>query len=236
MPYYYYSSYYYADTVFLLAMLVTFIFALIAQFRVKSTFAKYAKVHSKKGITGFEAARTILNRNGLNHVSIEKVQGTLSDHYDPRANVIRLSAEVYDSTSVASIGVAAHECGHAIQYAEEYGPIKLRAAIIPMTRVGSTLAFPLILLGLVLSMTGLAYVGVAFFSLSTLFQLVTLPVEYNASARAIATLDEYGTLDDEESKQAKKVLSAAALTYVAALATSLVQLLRMIAIVSNRKR
>ncbi|MCI8590450.1 MAG: zinc metallopeptidase [Clostridiales bacterium] len=236
MPFYYYSSYYYADTVFLLVMLVTFIFALVAQFRVQSTFAKYAKVHSKKEITGFEAARTILNRNGLTHISIEKVQGTLSDHYDPRANVIRLSAEVYDSTSVASIGVAAHECGHAIQYAEEYGPIRLRAAIIPLTRVGSFLAFPLILIGLVISMTGLAYIGVAFFSLSTLFQLVTLPVEYNASARALATLDEYGTLDAEESKQAKKVLSAAALTYVAALATSIVQLLRMISIVSNRRR
>ena len=236
MPFYYYSSYYYADTVFLLAMLVTFIFALTAQFRVKSTFSKYAKVHSKRGITGAEAARTILNRHGLNHINIEKVQGTLSDHYDPRANVIRLSEEVYESTSVASIGVAAHECGHAIQYAEEYAPIRLRAAIIPLTRVGSTLAFPLILIGLVLSMTGLAYIGVAFFSLSTLFQLITLPVEYNASSRALATLDEYGTLDTEESKQAKKVLSAAALTYVAALATSLVQLLRMIAIVSNRRR
>ena len=233
MPFYFY---YYTDTVFLIALVVAFIFALFAQFRVQSTFAKYAKVHSKKGVTGADAARAILNRNGLQHVSIEKVAGNLTDHYDPKANVIRLSEQVYDSTSVASIGVAAHECGHAVQYAENYGPIKLRAAIIPLTQIGSTLAFPLILIGLVLSMTGLTYVGVAFFSLSTLFQLVTLPVEYNASARALTTLDEYGTLDAEEGKQAKKVLSAAALTYVAALATSIVQLLRMISIVSNRKR
>ena len=207
-----------------------------AQIKVKSTFSKYSKVASRRSVTGADAARMILDRNGLSNVKIERVSGELSDHYDPKANVVRLSEGVYGSNSVAAIGVAAHECGHAVQHATGYGPIKLRMAIIPATQIGSSLALPLILLGLILSMTGLAYIGVAFFALSTLFQLVTLPVEFNASSRALETLESYGTLDDEELGGAKKVLSAAAMTYVAALAASLLNLLRLLSIVNSTSR
>ena len=207
-----------------------------AQIKVKSTFSKYSKVASRRSVTGADAARMILDRNGLSNVKIERVSGELSDHYDPKANVVRLSEGVYGSNSVAAIGVAAHECGHAVQHATGYGPIKLRMAIIPATQIGSSLALPLILLGLILSMTGLAYIGVAFFALSTLFQLVTLPVEFNASSRALETLESYGTLDDEELGGAKKVLSAAAMTYVAALAVSLLNLLRLLSIVNSSSR
>lgn len=234
MPFLYYG---YGSGSFWYGMLIiAFIFSLFAQIKVNSTFSKYSKVRSKRNITGADAARTILNRNGLSNVRIERVSGSLTDHYDPRTNTVRLSESVYDSTSVASIGVAAHECGHAVQYATEYGPIKLRMAIIPATRIGSSLAIPLVLIGLIFSLTGLAYIGVAFFALSTLFQLVTLPVEFNASSRALTTLDEFGTLDDEELKGAKKVLSAAAMTYVAALAVSAVNLLRLLSMVNSNSR
>lgn len=235
MPYYLYYGYG-SSAFWMIALLVAFVFSMYAQFKVKSTFSKYSKVISKRGMTGADAARTILDRNGLQNVKIERVSGSLSDHYDPRTNVVRLSDSVYDNPSVASIGVAAHECGHAVQYAVGYGPIKFRTAIIPVTQVGSNLAMPLILIGLVLGAAGLAYLGVAFFALSTFFQLVTLPVEFNASSRALSTLQEYGTLDDEELRSAGKVLSAAAMTYVAALAVSLVNLLRMAAIVSSRSK
>ena len=207
-----------------------------AQIKVKSTFSKYSKVASRRSVTGADAARMILDRNGLSNVKIERVSGELSDHYDPKANVVRLSEGVYGSNSVAAIGVAAHECGHAVQHATGYGPIKLRMAIIPVTQIGSSLALPLILLGLILSMTGLAYIGVAFFALSTFFQFVTLPVEFNASSRALETLESYGTLDDEELGGAKKVLSAAAMTYVAALAVSLLNLLRLLSMVNSNSR
>ncbi len=234
MPFLYYG---YGTGSFWYGMLIiTFILSLWAQIKVNSTFSKYSKITSRRNLTGADAAQTILRRNGLSNVRVERVSGSLTDHYDPRTNVVRLSESVYDSNSVAAIGVAAHECGHAVQHATNYGPIKLRMAIIPATRIGSSLAMPLILIGLLLSMTGLAYIGVAFFALSTLFQLVTLPVEFNASSRALATLEEYGTLDDEELKGAKKVLSAAAMTYVAALAVSAVNLLRLMSIVSSGSR
>lgn len=234
MPFLYYG--YGSGSIWYSLLIVAFIFSMWAQIKVNSTFTKYSKVSSRRGITGADAARMILDRNGLSNVKIERVSGNLSDHYDPRTNVVRLSDSVYGSDSVAAIGVAAHECGHAVQHATGYGPIKLRMAIIPATQIGSTLSLPLLLLGLFLGMTGLAYIGVAFFALSTFFQLVTLPVEFNASSRALETIEGYGTLDDGELKGARKVLSAAAMTYVAALAVSLLNLLRLLSIVNSRRR
>ncbi len=235
MPYYY-SLYYGGDAIWVVLMLVAYVFTLIAQVKVKSTFNKYSKHKSARALTGAQAARMILDRNGLRNVRIERVSGSLSDHYDPKANVVRLSDTVHDNDSIAAIGVAAHECGHAVQYAVGYGPIRLRMAILPVTQFGSSLAFPLIFIGLLLQFTGLAYLGVALFALATFFQLVTLPVEFNASSRALAVLSDYGTLDDDELRGAKKVLSAAAMTYVAALAVSLTNLLRLLSMVNRRNR
>jgi len=245
MPFYGYYSFYGMDSSVLVLLIAAMAFSLYAQFKVNSTFNKYSGVTSYGGRTAAEVARAILDGNGLSHVRIEHVSGNLTDHYDPKANVIRLSDTVYGSRSVAAIGVAAHECGHAVQYGVNYVPIKLRAAIIPVTRIGSGLAMPLILLGILMSAAGsaqnnlgitIAYIGIALFSLSTVFQLITLPVEFNASNRALATLQGDGILSDSELKGASKVLSAAALTYVAALAVSLVNLLRMISLVNNRRR
>jgi len=186
---------------------------------------------SSRGYTAAEVCRQILDRNGLYHVRIEHIAGNLTDHFDPTTNVVRLSDSVYNSRSVASIGVAAHEVGHAIQYAVGYVPIKIRAAIIPVTNFGSKLSMPMILLGFVFGWQPLVNLGIVLFSLMTLFQLVTLPVELNASGRALRTLDADGILYGEEVKQAKSVLTAAALTYVAALAVSLAQLLRLLLLV-----
>jgi Zn-dependent membrane protease YugP len=187
-------------------------------------------------MTGFDSARCILDANGLYDVRIERVHGHLTDHYDPRANVIRLSDSVFDSPSAAAIGVAAHEAGHAIQYAKGYAPIKLRQSIIPMTRIGSSLAMPLFIIGILFAMAELMYVGIAFYSLALLFQLVTLPVEFNASRRAMAALRESALLSESELQASRKVLTAAALTYVAALASSLLSLLRLIILANNRRR
>ena len=232
----------------LLLLLPAMIFALVAQARVQSTFKKYDRVHSQRRMTGADTARRILDLNGLYHVKIEYVRGHLNDHFDPRTNVIRLSDATYGSTSVAAIGVAAHEAGHAVQYATCYAPIRLRGAIIPVTQFGSRLAMPLFLIGLLLtgfSASGgslgelLMLGGIILFSLSTLFQLVTLPVEFNASSRALRTLEESGILQGEEISGAGAVLNAAAMTYVAALATSLAYLLRFILIAagaSGRRR
>lgn len=236
-----YGYYYMYGTDFYVAvlMIAAMIFALAAQISVKSTFNRYSKKLSSRGITGAQAARMILDRNDLTGVRIERISGSLTDHYDPRSNVIRLSDSVHDNSSVAAVGVAAHECGHAVQYAAGYGPVKLRAAIIPITQFSSRAAVPLIIIGLLINLTGLAYLGVLFFALATFFQLVTLPVEFNASHRALATLEEYGTLSEDELSGARKVLRAAAMTYVAALAVSLVQLLRWIAVIgsnSNNRR
>jgi Zn-dependent membrane protease YugP len=228
----------------ILVLIPAMIFAFWAQFKVNSTFNKYAKVYNRRGLTGAEAARRVLDANGLYHVTVERVHGRLTDHYDPKANVIRLSDTVYGSTGIAAVGVAAHEAGHAVQHAQGYVPIKVRAAIIPLTRFGSFLAMPLFLIGIFMSYgsylgygigTIFMVTGILFFSFSTLFQLVTLPTEFNASARAMKALEDGGLLAADELPAAKATLSAAAMTYVAALASSLASLLRLI-LIFNRRR
>ena len=236
MPYYYGF-----DMTYLLLVLPCMIFAMIASSRVNSTFQKYAKQFSRRGITGAEAAQRVLSHNGVTGVRIERVAGNLTDHYDPRTNVIRLSDSVYSSTSTAAIGVACHEAGHAVQYAREYAPIKLRAAIIPLTNFGSRLAMPLILAGILFTFLGefstvLVYLGIAAFGLSFLFQVITLPVEFNASRRAMNAIRDANLLTEEEQRGAKKTLEAAAMTYVAATAVALAQLLRLIMIFGGRGR
>ena len=222
------------DATYIFLVLPAVIFALWAQLNVKSTFSKYSKIASRSGMTGFDSARRILDANGLGDVRIAHVSGDLTDHYNPTDNTIYLSDSVYGSNSAAAIGVAAHEAGHAVQHATGYTPIKIRAAIIPITNIGSNLAMPLIILGIILSFPTLAYIGVAAFGLSTLFQLVTLPVEFDASGRALKALE--GSLDGDDLASARKVLRAAALTYVAALAVSLVNLLRLLIIVAGNDR
>ncbi|MDD7302426.1 MAG: zinc metallopeptidase [Eubacteriales bacterium] len=222
------------DATYIFLVLPAVIFALWAQFNVKSTFSKYSKIASRSGMTGFDSARRILDANGLGDVRIAHVSGDLTDHYNPTDNTIYLSDSVYGSNSAAAIGVAAHEAGHAVQHATGYTPIKIRSAIIPITNIGSNLAMPLIILGIVLSFPTLAYIGVAAFGLSTLFQLVTLPVEFDASGRALKALE--GSLDGDDLASARKVLRAAALTYVAALAVSLVNLLRLLIIAAGSDR
>ena len=229
------------DSTYLFLVLPCIIFAIIASSRVNSTFEKYSKQLSSRGITGAQAAQEVLRASGVRNVRIEPVGGKLTDHYDPKANVIRLSENVYSSTSTAAIGVACHEAGHAVQYAENYGPIKLRSAIIPVTNIGSKLAMPLILLGLVLNFLGeisyaFIYIGILCFSLSLIFQLVTLPVEFNASRRAITAIDNQNLLTDAELIGAKKTLSAAAMTYVAATAVALAQVLRLLSIFGRRRK
>ncbi|MBE6556193.1 MAG: zinc metallopeptidase [Ruminococcaceae bacterium] len=220
----------------ILIVLPAFFFSLWAQLNVSSTFKKYEKIHNARGITGAQAARRILDENGLYNVSIEPVRGHLTDHYDPRSNVIRLSESVYHNTSAAAVGVAAHEAGHAVQYAKGYSPIRLRAAIIPATRVGSMLSLPLFFIGLLMASDVLLLGGIALYALVALFQLVTLPVEFNASSRAMAALRQGRVLNGEELSSARRVLTAAALTYVAALATSLLTLLRLVVLAGGRRR
>lgn len=229
------------DSTYLFLVLPCIIFAMIASARVNSTFQKYSSQISSRRITGAQAAQQVLSANGVSNVRIERVSGKLTDHFDPKSNVIRLSADVYDSPSTAAIGVACHEAGHAVQYAQNYGPIKLRSAIIPVTNIGSKLAMPLILLGLVLNFLGefsyvFIYIGIICFSLSLVFQLVTLPVEFNASRRAIAAIDQQNILTDEELQGARKTLTAAAMTYVAATAVALAQVLRLLSIFGRRRR
>lgn len=217
-------------------MLPALLVTLFAQLAISGRYKKYKNVMSRKGITGFAAARQILDGNGLSHVRIECISGSLTDHFDPRSNVLRLSSDVYNGSSVASVGIAAHEAGHAVQYAEGYFPIKLRSAIIPVTNIGSQLAIPLVIIGSVLYSPALAAVGVALFGFVVLFQLVTLPVEFNASSRALAFIDKGAMLDAEELKGVKKVLGAAAMTYLAALFTAIMNLLRLLSIVGGSKR
>jgi Zn-dependent membrane protease YugP len=227
--------YYYGfDIYYLVLILPAMLLGLWAQARVNSTFNRYSHVRCRQGYTGSQIARRILDANGLTDVRIEGIRGNLTDHYDPTARVVRLSDSVYDSPSIAAIGVAAHEVGHAIQHANSYAPLTLRNAIIPVTNIGSKLSIPLILLGVVMSFQPLVTLGIVAFSLMAVFQLVTLPVEFNASSRALATLNGEHYLDEEEVYGARKVLSAAALTYVAALVMSLAQLMRMIALFGNR--
>ena len=239
MPYYYYPTRYGYGGSGLWLVLICALFALWASHNVNSTFKKYAQQFSRRRITGAQAAQRVLNANGVSGVRIERVAGKLTDHFDPKTNVIRLSEGVYDSASTAAIGVACHEAGHAVQYALGYAPIKLRAAIIPLTNFGTKIAWPLMLLGLLLSSMSyafynLVYVGIACFSLSLVFQLVTLPVEFNASRRAVTAIAEGGILYEDELIGAKKTLRAAALTYVAAAVTSLLSLLRLILIARRR--
>ena len=219
--------YYYFDPTMLI-VIPALIFAFWAQINVNVTFSKYNKMKTSGGVTGFEAARRILDANGLYNVGIEKIRGELTDHYDPRAGVIRLSDAVHDSYSAAAIGVAAHEAGHAIQYAKGYFPMKIRGAIIPVTQIGSALSMPLFIIGLVMASEYLMIAGIVLFGTVALFQLITLPVEFNASTRALRALEASGMLRSDELSAAKKVLTAAALTYVAALFSSILQLLRLI--------
>ena len=226
--------FYYFDPTMLI-VLPALIFTFWAQINVNSTFEKYKKVKTKSNTTGYDAARRILDANGLYDVSIEMISGNLTDHYDPRSNVIRLSEGVYSSTSAAAVGVASHEAGHAVQHAKGYFPIKVRQAIIPATRIGSSLSMPIFILGLFFALEPLLYVGIALFAVAVLFQLVTLPVEFNASRRAMEALENSGRMDRQELTASRKVLTAAALTYVAALASSLLSLLRLI-VIANRRR
>ena len=213
------------DPLYLLFMVPAFILSLVAQGLVKSSFSKYSKVGNRRGITGAEAARRILDSSGLSNVRIEPAQGRgLSDHYDPRTKVLRLSPDVYGKASLASVGVAAHEAGHALQDSRGYAPLKIRSALVPAANLGSTLAWPLLFLGMFLGVMGMVKLGVIFFSGAVLFQIVTLPVEFNASARAMRALEGVGILSGDELSGARRVLSAAALTYVAAAVTAVLQL------------
>ena len=237
MPYYFYGF----DWTYLYIVLPCFILAMIASARVNSTFKRYSKQISSRRITGREAAERVLRASGVSNVRIERISGNLTDHYDPKTNVIRLSDNVYDNPSTAAIGVACHEAGHAVQYAQQYFPIKVRAAIIPITNIGSRLAMPLILLGILFSTFGnysysLVYVGIACFSLSLIFQLITLPVEFNASRRAMQAIEQSQILTEDEQRGARKTLTAAAMTYVAAVAVAAAQLLRLILLFGGRRR
>ena len=226
------------DIYYLLLVVPAFLLALWAQIKVKGTYKKMSAVRNSRGLTGAQAASRVLYEHGVTNVRIERVSGTLTDHYDPRANIIRLSDGVFDSTSVAAVGIACHEAGHAVQYAKNYAPIRMRNAILPVCNVGSKIGIPLAIIGLVIgSMVGrwLFWAGIILYGLVALFQLVTLPVEFNASRRALQTIDDTGMLAGEEYKGARKVLTAAALTYVAALAVSLANLLRLILRNSRRR-
>lgn len=228
--YYYLSNYYY-----IILVLPMVIFSLIASAKVNSSFAKYSKVASSRGLTGAQAAFEILRHYGITDVRIERVSGKLTDHYDPKTNVIRLSESVYNSASVAAIGVACHEAGHAAQYAQGYLPIKIRNSVFPVASLGSRAGIPLAILGFFLNFQVLAIIGVVFFSFAVLFQLVTLPVEFNASRRALSVIDSADILSESEKRGAAKVLKAAAMTYIASLAVSLANLLRLILMINRRK-
>lgn len=211
-------------------VILAFLLTLFASFGVKTVFAKYSKITNRNGITGSMAARKILDMNGLYHVRVERISGNLTDHFDPQTNVIRLSDDVFDSANVASVGVAAHEAGHAVQYAKDYSPIKVRNSLVPVVNISNAVSMPLFVLGLILGRTGLSYLGVILFSAALLFQLVTLPVEFNASRRAIKILSKGNFLYEDELTGARKVLSAAAMTYVAGTAATALQLLRLLLI------
>ena len=228
--------FYYFDTYYWIILVPAMLIALLAQINVSSTFNRYSRIASRRGLTGAQAAEEVLKAHGVYGVRITRVSGKLTDHYDPRTNTIRLSDAVYGSTSIASVGVAAHEAGHAVQYAQEYGPIKLRGAIIPVCNFSSQISILLIILGFVLYSRPLFAVGVVLFAVAAFFQVVTLPVEFNASRRAIQSLQDTHMLDDQELRGAKKVLGAAAMTYVAALLVSIAELLRYILAFNSRRR
>lgn len=231
-----YGFYYGLDWTYIL-VLIGAVLSLIASAKVNSTFNKYSRVRSMSGMTGAEAAQRILNQNGIYDVAVEHVRGNLTDHYDPKNKILRLSDATYSSNSVAAIGVAAHECGHALQHNDEYLPLKIRSAIVPAANIGSRLGIPIILLGVLFgSNYFLIELGIWVFSLAVLFQIVTLPVEFNASSRAMAMMERYGILSGDELRSTRKVLSAAAMTYVAAAASSILQLLRLVLLFGGNRR
>lgn len=218
---------------------IVMIFSVVAQYRVSSTFKKFSKIANSRGLTGADVAREMLSYAGISDVRVERIAGSLTDHYDPRSRVLRLSESVYGSPSVAALGVAAHETGHAIQHAENYSFLWLRSAMVPFTNIGSNLSIPLVMIGLIINSNWsytIAWLGIMLFSLTVLFTLVTLPVEFDASRRALAMLESQNYLYDAELGGARKVLTAAAMTYVAAAATAIVNLLRLLSLVSNRNR
>ena len=242
MPYYgYYGGYgdFLANNIYCILLIPILILSVWAQAQVSGNFKRYSGVANRRRLTGAQAAEAVLHAHGIYDVAIRPCAGNLTDHYDPRDNSISLSENVYNSASIAAVGVAAHEAGHAVQYAENYGPVRLRTAIIPATQIGSKFSFILLLVGMVLYSQSLFLIGILLFSLTTLFQLITLPVEFNASHRALQTLENQQLLYDDELPSARKVLKAAALTYVAALLMSALQLLRDVLIFlgrSNRGR
>lgn len=229
MPYFYFDYYY------LILVVPALLLAIWAQVQVKTTYRKYSRVPNSRGMTGAYAAQAVLNFYGITDVRIERVSGNLTDHYDPRSKVIRLSDGVYNSSTVAAIGIACHEAGHAAQHAENYAPIKIRNAIIPVCNIGSTIGIPLALIGWIFSFSILIYVGLGLYAAVFIFQVATLPVEFNASRRAIKVIDETQLLCDDEIGGAKKVLAAAAMTYVASMIVSLANLLRLLLRFSNRR-
>lgn len=238
----YYPGYYYGGysapgySVYLLLLIPVLLLSVWAQTKVQGNFKKFSRVANRRGLTGAQAAEAVLRANGVMNVRIESCRGNLTDHYDPRGNVIRLSDGVYSATTVAAVGVAAHEAGHAVQYAVGYFPIKLRNLAIPLTQFGSKFSFIFLLIGMVLYSQSMFFIGLVLFSFTTVFQLITLPVEFNASRRALQTMESAHVLDDDELPGARKVLSAAALTYVAALLMSALQLLRYVLIFLGRRR
>ena len=225
---------YYFDPTYVL-VLVGAVLSIIASARVNSTFSKYARVRSMSGMTGAQTAEAILRSKGIHDVRVEHIRGNLTDHYDPTKKVVRLSDSVYGSTSVAAIGVAAHECGHVMQHHEGYAPLNFRTALVPVANIGSKLGIPIILVGLLLGSNPiLVNIGIWVFSLAVLFQIVTLPVEFDASKRALVCIEQYGIVTSDEHKKSAKVLKAAAYTYVAAAAASILQLLRLIMLFGRR--
>lgn len=234
MRYGYYGYYY--DPTYIL-VLIGAVLCILAQMRVKSTYRKFSRVRSRSGMTGAQVAQRILQLSGIYDVRIEHVRGELTDHYDPSNKVLRLSDTVYGSDSIAAIGVAAHECGHAVQHDKGYTPLSVRTALVPVANIGSWAGFPLVFLGVILGMNQtLIHIGIWVFALAVLFQIITLPVEFNASGRALAMLGSYGLMSQDETKGCRKVLSAAALTYVAAAAAAILQLLRLVLLVSGGRR
>ena len=227
MPFFYDPTY--------ILVLIGFALAAFASMGVSAAFKKYEKVLSARNLSGADAARRILDENGLYNVRVEHISGNLTDHFDPKSNVIRLSDATYGSTSVAAIGVAAHEAGHAVQYAEGYAPIRIRNSIVPAVNICQTLAMPIFILGFILGAIGLAKTGIILFSAALVFQIITLPVEVNASRRAVKILDSSAMLDEDELRGAKKVLTAAAMTYVAAVLSSLLQILRLVLLTNSRR-
>lgn len=241
-----YFGYYYFDPLYGLVV-IAMLLSLLAGARVNSTFKKYSRVRNRRGMTGADAARAVLAANDVSGVRIERVAGNLTDHYDPKSNVIRLSKDVYDAATPAAVGVAAHEAGHAVQYARGYVPIRVRAAIVPITNIGSRISMPLIFLGLIMMSIEatapisdffyyVAVFGALCYGMCVVFQLVTLPTEFNASRRAVRAIEQSELLTPDESRGAKRVLTAAAMTYVAALAVSLMQFLRLLLLVGGRRR